>query len=68
MLFVLFTVVAVIGSFLYQFIRNQRKKFEDVGIEYDNALPILGSFKDAMFGRENFFDITETVYKKFNSG
>lgn len=69
MLFILLTVVAIVAGLIYQWTQNQRKYFENIGIEYDkNATPLLGTFKNALLRRENFFDALETVYKKFDSG
>lgn len=68
MFLILFSVTAILFALIYQYIRNKRKHFEDIGIEYDKAFPFIGTYKDVFFKRENLFDGLDTVYKKFNSG
>ncbi|KAL5286037.1 hypothetical protein ACFFRR_007615 [Megaselia abdita] len=68
MFFILFSFVAVVFSVIFLYFRNQYKYFEDIGIEYDKATPILGTFKNMILQRESALDNMESVYNKFSSG
>ena len=58
------SIICVLVALAYWWVKETYSFFEKRNIPHDKPTPLLGTHKDVLLQRENFFDNIESVYRK----